>query len=183
MTAIRTEQAPGGVLITVNIPTDAASHVGRALEQLELGAPGDTSVRVEGDAVVVSRFVAGEDRTRRHDAEAGVQKLASQIAALLGAADDVDRAVRDLGALPPPTFAGTPYEVGAISDRYWTVPSSQSAWATPDPATEPVAVLQPGAWLDLLTRTGDWARVRSEHGDVVFTDARTLVPANQGEQP
>jgi hypothetical protein len=53
------------------------------------------------------------------------------------------------------------------------------AWGQPDPATEPVATLQPRVELSIAEMRGDWARVIGSNGWTGWVDARrleTMVP-------
>ncbi len=180
---VEIEAVDGGAHLRVTIPCQdsaPAAVLAELLAAFELSSPGDTNLRATSGGVTVSRFAAGSDLGRRHEAAAELAKLAASVAEAVGGVSKAGSAHDAVGQVPPPAFAPAPPEVAQLTTRYWTVVAPQPGWAAPDPATDPAATLLPGVWLDLLERLGDWARVRSEAGDTVYTDGRTLVVAGDG---
>lgn len=172
---VSTESLAGGTRLRCSADAGSAEEaiVGDVLELVELGSPGDTRLRLEQGRIVITRFVAGDDRDRLRDAEAAMASLAGDVVGMVSSMAATNAAA----SAAPPSFAPPPAVVTELSTRYWTVGAPQSGWVAPDPSTAPVATLAVGEWLDVLERIGDWARVRSESGHTVYIDARSLVPA------
>jgi hypothetical protein len=68
-----------------------------------------------------------------------------------------------------------------------TPPAGLPAWAQPNPAMPPIAMIPGNVALAIESRAGDWAFVRSANGWGGFVDARALVAQSVGpvwaEQP
>jgi hypothetical protein len=73
--------------------------------------------------------------------------------------------------------AGSASPMPPPSTATHVVPAAgMAAWATPDPATQVVANLDPGLPLRIVETVGDWARVEAENGWIGWVDRRLLEP-------
>jgi RsiW-degrading membrane proteinase PrsW (M82 family) len=93
----------------------------------------------------------------------------------LGIPDATVQATRDMG---PVVVPAPQVNAGATADRAttaWVGQTGATAWATPDPALHPIAMLEPGLAVEVLERSGDWAQVRTAAGNTGWVDARLLV--------
>jgi SH3-like domain-containing protein len=83
----------------------------------------------------------------------------------------------------PSQVAGGPgsAQTGGVSTSAWRpthfVPDGGiSAWTTPDPAAAPVTTIDPGVEVQLIERSGDWARISCSNGWSAWVDGRAVVP-------
>ncbi|MGH2712103.1 MAG: SH3 domain-containing protein [Actinomycetota bacterium] len=70
--------------------------------------------------------------------------------------------------------AAEPAQSGGWAPTHQVGYQGVSAWADPDPSTDPVAQLQPRIQLQVLEEQGAWARVTGENGWTGWVDGRAL---------
>ena len=81
--------------------------------------------------------------------------------------------------LPPPVAAGPTVTPGgsAFSVTHVVPRKGLPAWQTPDPTYPPVARLDPGLGVQLVTWWGEWAHIRCSNGWEAWVNGRLLKPA------
>ncbi len=65
--------------------------------------------------------------------------------------------------------------MGPFSATHQVPASGLSAWTEPDPKQSPVAQLDPGLEVQVIDRTGEWAKVRCSNDWQAWTDGHRLV--------
>jgi hypothetical protein len=173
---LEVERALHGVRLAVrmHLPPAASALVQDVLIDVELGAPGDTRIDLEGDELVFTRTVLPPVDVRR--AGYDLAKVALVFTAPFEELSDIEAANASVTSAAPPTFAPPP-SIEEVLGQYVVVSSAQSAWEHPDGSTPEKAQLVPGQLYTVVERVGDWARVRGPNGGELYTDGRSLEPA------
>lgn len=181
---IAAERTPAGIRLRCALPDAGERQPLREMAaEIASAEAGDTALSDDGSAL--ERTVVDPGPARLRDAAVRLAKavlLVEEAAAFLA---EGETAGRTLASATPPDFSRAEGALAGLRDsvRWMTVPSPQPAWRRPDPSKRARARLRPGRRYQLVERRGDWAMVLTEGRRALWTDGRTLTPAERSDEP
>lgn len=179
---VRTDRDGIGVRVSAQVvePVGSGLVPASVLAAETLGAPGDTSFDVRDGTLVATRFLADPSDPALDEA---TWILAKRVVALheLGRVFAAGEAANDRSTTGQTAFAAElPPAIGELLARSRTVTTSQPVRSEPDPSTEPIGMLQPGRFYEVVESSGGWTRVVDEEGRGVWVGADALVSEEGG---